>query len=228
MRKTSLIFVLAFLFTIPVVSVVHAETVHNVKKGDTLWGMSQEYGVSLSDIRTANNKWDDLILVGQQFTIPTEGTAPSAQASQSASSKEAATQSQSKPKAPEAKPAQQASKASSYEADLLSRLVRAEAQGESYSGKLAVAQVVMNRTVSGQFPSSVEGVIYQSGQFSPVSNGSINRAADSDSIRAANAAIAQGGDPNGALFFYNPKTATQSWNSTRPVVNQIGNHVFTR
>lgn len=58
----------------------------------------------------------------------------------------------------------------------MTSIIYAEANGESYAGKKAVGIVVMNRVRNKQFPNTVKGVIYQSGQFSPVRNGSLNRA----------------------------------------------------
>jgi N-acetylmuramoyl-L-alanine amidase len=106
---------------------------------------------------------------------------------------------------------------SAAELDLLARLVRAEAQGEPYQGKVAVAEVVINRTHSPLFPDSITAVINQKGQFSPVSNGAINKPADTDSINAVKEAVNNGNNLNGALFFYNPRTATSRWLDSKPV-----------
>jgi len=59
---------------------------------------------------------------------------------------------------------------------LLSALIYCEAGGESYSGKLAVGIVVMNRVRASAFPDSVKSVIYQKYQFGPVRNGALNKA----------------------------------------------------
>ena len=109
---------------------------------------------------------------------------------------------------------------------LLSKLVYAEARGESYKGKVAVAAVVLNRMASSSFPNTMSGVIYQSGAFSCVSDGSINNTPNSECIRAALDAI-NGWDPTGGcLYFYNPKTAKDKWIFTRTVQTVIGNHSF--
>ena len=109
---------------------------------------------------------------------------------------------------------------------LLSRLVHAEARGESYKGQVAVAAVVLNRVSSASFPNTVSGVVYQSGAFSSVSNGSINCTPDSSCIRAALDAI-NGWDPTGGcLYFYNAKTAEDKWIFSRRVQTVIGNHSF--
>jgi len=64
------------------------------------------------------------------------------------------------------------------EADLrlLSAIIYCEAGSESYKGKVAVGIVIMNRVKSGSFPDTVKGVVYQSYQFSPVRNGTLDRA----------------------------------------------------
>lgn len=109
---------------------------------------------------------------------------------------------------------------------LLSRLVYAEARGESYKGQVAVAAVVLNRVSSASFPNTISGVIYQSGAFSCVSNGSINNTPDATAIRAARDAL-NGWDPTGGcLYYYNPKATSDQWIRTRTVKTVIGNHRF--
>ncbi len=97
---------------------------------------------------------------------------------------------------------------SNVEMDLLSRLVHAEAKGESYEGKKAVASVVLNRVEHRSFPDSVKGVIYQRNAFQPVSNGSIHDKADQDSIKAVKQVVKEHDRTTKAIYFYNPKTAT--------------------
>ena len=109
---------------------------------------------------------------------------------------------------------------------LLAKMVYAEARGESYKGQVAVAAVVLNRVASSSFPNTVSGVIYQSGAFSCVSNGSINNTPDSSCIRAALDAL-NGWDPTGGcLYYYNAKTAQDKWIFSRTVQTVIGNHSF--
>ncbi len=110
---------------------------------------------------------------------------------------------------------------------LLARLVYAEARGESYKGKVAVAAVVLNRVRSSAFPNTISGVIYQNNAFESVSNGSINKTPDSDCLRAAREAM-NGWDPTGGcLYFYNAaQVSTGSWIKTRTVKTVIGNHSF--
>ncbi|MEW5920001.1 MAG: cell wall hydrolase [Bacillota bacterium] len=115
--------------------------------------------------------------------------------------------------------------------DLLARLVQAEAGGEPYKGKVAVAASVLNRVESDRYPSTIPGVIYQVAygyQYCPVRNGTINRPAGDEARRAVQEAL-QGNDPTGgALSFYNPAKATNAWIRTQPVHTRIGNHLFVR
>ena len=109
---------------------------------------------------------------------------------------------------------------------LLSRLVYAEARGETYKGQVAVAAVVLNRVASASFPNTISGVIFQSGAFSCVSNGAINNTPDSSAVRAALDAL-NGWDPTGGcLYYYNPKGTDDAWIRTRTVKTVIGNHQF--
>ena len=115
----------------------------------------------------------------------------------------------------------------------LARIIHAESQGESYTGKVAVGSVIMNRVKSNQFPNSVYNVIFEYymgiPQFSPVEDGSIYNSPNSESMRAAEEAY-WGGKPVGdALYFFNPKKATGSWIvNNRQYITTIGNHTFYR
>lgn len=120
----------------------------------------------------------------------------------------------------------QASASTESEAYLLARLVHGEARGEPYTGKVAVAAVVLNRVKSAAFPNTISGVIFQSGAFDCVLDGQIWLTPDSESIRAANDALA-GWDPSGGcVYYYNPATATSKWIWTREVRLTIGAHAF--
>ncbi|MDL4842962.1 cell wall hydrolase [Aquibacillus rhizosphaerae] len=117
--------------------------------------------------------------------------------------------------------------------ELMAKLVQAEAKGESYAGKVAVATVILNRVDSNLFPNTVKAVIYERSAggyyaFSPVKNGTINQTATAESKRAVNEAIAFRGQGSGSLYFYNPKTATSSWITSRQVTVTIGNHRFAK
>ncbi|MBQ9300680.1 MAG: spore cortex-lytic enzyme [Clostridia bacterium] len=116
--------------------------------------------------------------------------------------------------------------ATESESYLLARLVHGEARGEPYTGKVAVAAVVLNRVRSAAFPNTISGVIFQAGAFDCVRDGQIWLTPDSESIRAANDALA-GWDPtSGCIYYYNPATATSSWIWSREVRLSIGAHSF--
>ena len=108
----------------------------------------------------------------------------------------------------------------------LARLVHAEARGEPYVGKVAVAAVVLNRVRSAAFPNTISGVIYQAGAFDCVADGQINMSPDSDSLRAARDAM-NGWDPTGGcVYYYNPAKSTSAWIWSREVRLTIGAHSF--
>lgn len=116
--------------------------------------------------------------------------------------------------------------------ELLAKLVHAEAKGESYAGKVAVATVVLNRVDSTEFPDSIKEVIYQVANghyaFSPVQNGQINQAPSQEARDAVQEALAFRGQGKGSLFFYNPVTSTSDWITSRETLLTIGKHRFAK
>ncbi|AND39654.1 cell wall hydrolase [Cytobacillus oceanisediminis] len=112
------------------------------------------------------------------------------------------------------------------EKKLLARLVQAEAKGEPFEGKVAVADVVLNRVEHEQFPDTVKDVIYQKNAFEPVQNGSINEPASNEAVQAVETALVDKEQNEELLYFYNPETATSQWIFSREVVKKIGNHAF--
>ena len=123
------------------------------------------------------------------------------------------------------------SSTSSYndnDVQLLARLIYGEARGESYVGQVAVGAVVMNRIKSASFPNTMSGVIYQSYAFTAVADGQINLTPDATAKKAAQDAM-NGWDPTyGAIYYYNPNTATSAWIFSRTTTVTIGNHVFAK
>ncbi len=116
----------------------------------------------------------------------------------------------------------------SSDLNLLARLVYGEARGEPYTGQVAVAAVVLNRVKSSSFPNTIAGVIYQSGAFDVVSDGQINLTPNSTAKKAAQDAL-NGWDPTyGAIYYFNPSTATNKWIWSRPMTVTIGNHRFCK
>ena len=112
--------------------------------------------------------------------------------------------------------------------NLLARVVYGEARGEPYTGQVAVAAVVLNRVKSSKFPNSISGVVYQSGAFDAVADGQINMTPDTTAKKAAQDAL-NGWDPSyGAIYYFNPSTATNKWIWSRPMTVTIGKHRFCK
>lgn len=112
--------------------------------------------------------------------------------------------------------------------NLLARVVYGEARGEPYTGQVAVAAVVLNRVKSSKFPNTISGVVYQNGAFDAVADGQINMTPDATAKKAAQDAL-NGWDPSyGAIYYFNPSTATNKWIWSRPMTVTIGKHRFCK
>ncbi|MBR5011098.1 MAG: spore cortex-lytic enzyme [Clostridia bacterium] len=115
---------------------------------------------------------------------------------------------------------------SSADYNLLARIISAEARGESYAGQVAVGAVILNRIEHPSFPDTLAGVVYQPGAFSCLYDGQFDEPVSDSAYSAARDAL-NGWDPSGgAIYYYNPKTATNKWIRSRPVITTIGRHVF--
>lgn len=111
----------------------------------------------------------------------------------------------------------------------LSRIVHAESSGESYEGKLAVANVVLNRMKSKSFPNTVKAVIFDKKygvQFSPTKNGSIYKTPSQESIKAATAALEGTNNIQNALYFSNFSSHKSKSKKKYSFYKKIGNHTF--
>ena len=112
--------------------------------------------------------------------------------------------------------------------NLLAKAIYGESRGEPYTGQVAVGAVIMNRVKSSKFPNTISGVIYQKGAFDAVSDGQINLNPDSTAKKAAQDAL-NGWDPSyGAIYYFNPSTATNKWIWSRPLTVIIGKHRFCK
>ncbi|MEW6725419.1 cell wall hydrolase [Desulforudis sp. 1088] len=193
--------VLAFCWQSTASATGAEHTYYTIREGDTLYEISRQFNTSVALLQVVNGIEGDLIYPGQVLKVPVGGTDEGYRI-----------------------------RFSQEDVMLLARAIHAEARGESFSGKVAVGAVILNRINSPFFPKSLADVIFEKTddvyQFSPVADGSINLTPDEESIQAAIAAL-KGEDPtNGALFFYNPDTASDKWIRTLPVLTRIGNHVF--
>ncbi|MDI3327391.1 MAG: spore cortex-lytic enzyme [Alicyclobacillaceae bacterium] len=111
---------------------------------------------------------------------------------------------------------------------LMANAVYGEARGEPYIGQVAVAAVILNRLEDPRFPKSIPSIIFQPGAFTAVADGQIWLAPDDQARRAVMDAI-RGWDPTGgAVYYFNPATATSKWIWSRPQIKKIGKHIFTR
>ena len=119
---------------------------------------------------------------------------------------------------------------STSDVQLLARAINGEARGEPYEGQVAVGAVILNRVKSPKFPNTIAGVIYEPGAFTAVSDGQINVAISEGStvVKAARDAL-NGWDPSyGAIYYFNPNTATNAWIWSRPQTVTIGKHRFCK
>ena len=173
--------------------------------------IAQRHKISTEALILANSLNGSLIHPGQQLMVPItaarSATPVAAQVSRSAQ----------RPVIP----------FTDEDLDLLARLVKAEAGGESLTAQVAVAAVVINRVQSGLFPSNIRDVIYAPNQFSPVHNGWINKPATSAAREAAIAAL-YGKDPsNGALYFFD-NSSSNSFLRSLPVSATLGKMIYAK
>ena len=120
------------------------------------------------------------------------------------------------------------SSSSTSDVQLMARAINGEARGEPYEGQVAVGAVILNRVKSSKFPNTLAGVIYEKGAFTAVADGQINQPISDGStvVKAARDAM-NGWDPTGgALYYFNPATATNQWIWSRPLIKTIGKHRF--
>lgn len=119
---------------------------------------------------------------------------------------------------------------------LLTCLVQAEAGNQSYEGKLAVANVVLNRVKSSKYPDSIKAVIYQSGQFSVASSGSLDKQlANYDNytsnsqrltMKAARAALEGANNIGSRLYFHSYESAVKKGYDKKSNCVKLQDHLF--
>ena len=151
-----------------------------------------------------------------------EAARTAAEAQAKAAAEEAARIAAESQQAALAAQAAQTAAISSEELKLLANIIYCEAGSESYVGKVAVGNVIMNRVKSASQPNTITEVVYAKGQFSPVRNGSLQRALSSDKADAAcyQAAIEAlaGAQPVGGKLFFRRNNGRSG--------QVIGHHVF--
>ena len=128
------------------------------------------------------------------------------------------------------KPVKASNSSNTSDVQLLARAINGEARGEPYEGQVAVGAVILNRVKDPKFPNTIAGVIYQSGAFTAVADGQINVPIEEGAtvVKAARDAL-NGWDPtDGAIYYFNPATATNKWIWSRPLIKTIGKHRFCR
>lgn len=111
---------------------------------------------------------------------------------------------------------------------LMAQAVYSEARGEPYVEQVAIAAVILNRLEDSTFPNSVSGVIFEPLAFTAVADGQFYMAPNEQAREAVMDAI-NGWDPSGgAIYYFNPDTATSDWIWSRPQIKRIGKHVFMK
>ncbi len=174
---------------------------YHVSRGDSLYELARSFNTTTGIIMALNDMDNNIIRYGQTIKLPVNNL----------SSRQVI-----------------ARTITDEEIDLLARAIYGEARGEPFMGQIAVGAVIINRMVSSQFPDTFQGVIYQPGQFCVVNDGQIYLTPNQTAFDAAREAL-NGVDPTqGSLYYYNPRTATNShWIETnRNAVVTIGAHVF--
>ena len=176
---------------------------YHIRSGDTLYDLAMDFNTSTGVIMALNDLENNIVRPGEIIRVPITNLSQHEVLSRTISD---------------------------YELDLLARVIHAEARGEPRLGQIAVGAVVINRMLSPYFPDTIEGVVYQSGQFTAVYDGQINLPPNSQAYDAARRAL-EGYDPTqGALYYYNPEIATnRAWfENTRETIITIGEHDFAR
>ncbi|SHJ90540.1 LysM domain-containing protein [Hathewaya proteolytica DSM 3090] len=201
----------------------NVKVTYTVVKGDSLYKIAKKYGTTVQAIKSLNNLKSDMIYPGQVFVIKGSNTP-------STTEKPENNVVTPKPVDPNEKFTSKSGVSyTQSELDLLSRLIKAEAGGESYNTQLAVGAVVINRVKNAGFPNTIKDVIYEVSygyyQFTPVLNGEINKPGNEQSLNAAKEAL-NGTDPtNGALYFFD-NTVTNNWLLSKPRALVEKNMIF--
>lgn len=236
----------AVAFSLLVPGVAQASTIHTVLPGDVLWKVGAQHQMPYAVIQRANGLTSDTIRVGQFLKIPDRYVVQSGDTLWKISQRyglplhtirsvnniwDSSLRVGQVLYLPT--PLRNVVTLSSADLDLFERLVSAESKGEPFEGQVAVANVVLNRVKSPDFPNSVRGVILQYygsiPAFSPVDNGQIYQPATASAKTAVRTALLGYDYSLGAEFFYNPAfTSANNWIRRRPLTTAIGHHLFAK
>lgn len=177
-------------------------SLYTVKEGESLFLIAKKYGITVDALKRENGLSSDTIITGQNLRIPAGNVNTSRSYSGYSFSQ--------------------------GDIDLMAKAVYGEARGESYTGQVAIAAVIINRVESEDFPNTVSAVIFEPWAFTAVHDGQFYLTPDATAYRAVRDAV-NGSDPTGeALYYWNPVTATNKWIWSRPIITTIGKHVFAQ
>ena len=110
---------------------------------------------------------------------------------------------------------------------LLQRIIMAEAESESITGKALVGRVILNRVESPSFPDTIQGVVFEEGQFTPVYNGRFDEVEPDDSCKAAVHLLTTGWDESRGATYFKATWDSSAWHDDNlTCLFSEGGHVF--
>lgn len=195
---------------------------YTVKKGDTLFKIAQAHGTTVSAIKSTTGLKSNALYPGQALLIPRQTATAQMATAQTLSTTASRSGSST------AQRTAASSKLSAADLELLAKAIYGEARGESYEGQVAIAAVILNRVKNPNFPNTINGVIYQPGAFTAITDGQFYLTPNDTAYKAAQDAAARWDPTGGAIYYWNPATATNKWVWSRPIITQIGSHVFAK
>lgn len=246
--KKIIVVTLCFLLLTPAVAASAAD--YTVAPGDSLYSLSKLFRTSVKSLRYSNNVDEDRLLTGEEiyvpahrykvkngdslYTIAAKYEIPVANLKKVNGKRGNYITPGEKLMIPGVKPYKKSDTVipySSGEVTLLAKLIEAEAAGESMQAKIAVGAVVVNRVQSGDWATTITGVINQKFgeyyQFTPVKIGTIDNTPSNASKKAAWIAMF-GSDPSNGASFYFDQTSKNQWLWSKPLTAQLDHMVFAK
>lgn len=202
---------------------------YHVKRGDTLSALAKQFGTTVAVIRSLNKMEVTNLRQGQALLMPTTWLPKKLEKPVIAKPAMASLKPYVSSDAVVLQKQKLARSLSAEDFDLLARVVQAEAGGESYIGRVAVAAVILNRAVSGRFANTIHGVLHQPGQFDTLIRAKSRYKPSASTVKAVREAL-DGSDPSrGALYFINPRySVNRKWFASKEQTVTIGSHVFAK